>query len=739
MRLDRTAPRPEGDPAAAVAWHATAQLRAAVTTEVVVELGETNLWVTLERAGSVSRPLAADDAAPGQFPAQVRVSESGQWRWGSGRNLAAGEVVVGDLLSRVDDPVPMVVGGDAVLGAEAVARQVAALWQRVAPSAPSRLTLVHPVDLSRRGRMTVERHLVRLVPAVGSIRWVSRAAAAVAAAAECADLDPEDQIGVLHVGGRSVEAVVGTTAALSSGAVHALRVDHGGAGHAVDDTLLAAVRTGGEELHPSDLEGLRRECERAKIALSSETSVDLDVRGMPVRLVRADLEELSARLLARQLDTLETVRVQSERAGSPLRLILLVGGAAAAPALVEAASARFELPVVAVPRLGDAVAERLATGTIVAASDDPRATEKWPADPDLAPDALTTPRGAVAAVPVTDEDDSLIATLARSRRQWAPTVPLSAATAGGPRALGEVDDLSRFRTAPEPALDDPESSDGATPVVAGGPPGPTGSTPSAGEPRSGARRAAARFARVPMPRPTHLAAAAGLLIAVAAVPVISGALGGGDGAGATGANGPNSVARAGSTSGLFGGSGLGFSPGAAGDGGPSGTQSPANPTGTLGPHELSSMVKPGASTSATSPTPSSSSTTSSVPTASPMATGSTPAAKVGTTPAGAPAATGGSTAAVSPSGSQGSTTSTPAPTKAVDPTTTVDQAPPPPANTTTKPEEAPPVPVTTDTTPAGGANPAGAGSDTSQGSSAGDAGGAGGGQAALDGGTGTTP
>ncbi len=148
------------------------------------------------------------------------------------------------LLSRVDDPVPLVVQGRSVLGAEAVARQVAALWQRIAPSGPSRLTLVHPVDLSRRGRATVERHLVELLPAATSVRWVSRAAAAVAAVAECADLDPDDRVAILHVGGSSVEAVVGTTATLSSGAVHAVRVDRGGAGHAVDDSLLVALRNG---------------------------------------------------------------------------------------------------------------------------------------------------------------------------------------------------------------------------------------------------------------------------------------------------------------------------------------------------------------------------------------------------------------------------------------------------------------------------------------------------------------
>ena len=150
----------------------------------------------------------------------------------------------------------------------------------------------------------------------------------------------------------------------SAGEVGAVRVDRGGAGHAVDDVLLSAsepgnrFRSAGRPAARWTCRALRRECERAKVALSAETAVDVDVEGVPVRMVRGDVEELSAPLVTRQLDTLGTVLGRSDGEGSPLRLILLLGGASATPSLVEAAGARFEVPVIAVPRVGEALARR---------------------------------------------------------------------------------------------------------------------------------------------------------------------------------------------------------------------------------------------------------------------------------------------------------------------------------------------------------------------------------------------
>jgi hypothetical protein len=616
-----------------------------VTTEVVVELGETNLWVTVERTGTYSRPELVKGASPGQFPAGLRVTEAGRWFWGAQR-VRAGDVLVSNILSRADDPVPMVVAGQMIHGAEMVARQVATLFSLVKPVAPSRLTLVHPVDLSRRGRTAVERHLVRRLPADTSVRWISRAEAVVAAAEECADLAAGDRVGILHVGGSCVEAAVWRQSAPSAGDIVSMRVDRGNAGHAVDDSLLAALCQGSglgrsEGRPPVDLSQLRRACERAKVSLSAETAVDVDVDGVPVRMVRSDVEELSARLLARQLDILRTAVSRSDDEGAPLRMILLLGGAAAAPSLVEAASARFDVPVISVPRVGDRLARRTRTDATVAHR------------VGSAPAAASVARGAVPARVAPGDDASTAASLARARRQWDPMISLTAVPAAAAASTPDGDDGSA--SAPERAASmssrtlaqAPARSTGRTtlPVATRGMP--------ATLPAS-FRRSAAQPARIPLPRPTHLAVVAALLIGVAAVPAIGGAMESADDTTTT-TSGLGSAAGAAGSDGLLGGSGLVFTPGAGGPAGPSGTEWLANPTGTLGPHQLLSMAKSPMSGATPSSLPSTAAAASTAGGQKP-ANGSAPAG--GPTPAGGSTPVGGST----PAGSAPAGGSTPAST-----------------------------------------------------------------------------
>ena len=337
-----------------------------VTTELVVELGETNLWVSVDHDGTTSRPELVKGAEPGQFPAALRVTEAGRWFWGAGQRLRDGDLLVSNVLARVDDPVPVIIGRKGLDGAELVARQVATLFRLAKPSAAARLTLVHPVDLSRRGREAVEHHLSRRLPPGTSVEWTSRAAAAVAASPECAELETGDRVGVLHVGGASVEAAVWRQTGPSAGDVGEARVDRGGAGHAVDDVLLGALTQGtgfGRSAGQSnvDVPALHRECERAKAALSAETAVDVQVEGVPVRMVRGDVEDLSAPLVMRQLDTLGAALGRSDQEGSPLRLILLLGGATATPSLVEAAERPVRGPRDRGARVGEAFAKRTAT------------------------------------------------------------------------------------------------------------------------------------------------------------------------------------------------------------------------------------------------------------------------------------------------------------------------------------------------------------------------------------------
>ncbi len=621
-----------------------------VSCEMVVELGETNLWVSLDQDGATSRPDLVEGAQPGQFPADLRVSAAGRWYWDTGHPLRDGDLLVSNVLARVDDPVPVIIGRESVSGAELVAWQVATVVRLTNADGPARLTVVHPVDLSRRGRAAVERHLSRQLPVGTQVVWVSRAAAAVAATPECVDLAPRDRVGILHVGGSSVEAAVWRRTE-TAGDVVAVRADRGGAGHAVDDALLSAMSRGTGFGRPAgwspvDLPGLRSECERAKVALSAETAVDVDVEGVPVRMVRGDVEELSAPLVMRQLDTLGAVLARSDDDGSPLRMILLVGGAAAAPSLVEAAGARFDVPVVAVPRLGDVFASRAAT-----------------AIPDLA--GIGSPaadqqaaRGTAPAPIPTPDDTSSAAVLARARHRWTPMVPLTAATTVAGSAPRPAPQVSRKSMAT------PSSDRGSHPS-------PIAAAASA--------RPGTRLARIPVPRPTHLAVAAAVLIAIAAVPAIGGAM--------KDAGDPTTLATprsgnatvAGAASGIFGGGGLAFTPGA-GSAGPSVSQWLSNPTGTLGPNQLLSMVRPAAAEASPSST---SSTAGADPAA--VAAGTAPAAAPagGSTPAAGtqPAGTGSTPASTTPPASTPPASNPPASNPpASDPPATNPPASDPPAS-----------------------------------------------------------
>jgi hypothetical protein len=303
-------------------------------------------------------------------------------------------------------------------------------------------------------------------------------------------------------------------------------------------------------------------------------------------------------------------------------MILLLGGASATPSLVEAAGARFEVPVVAVPRVGDVLAGQAAH-----------------AAPDLKGivsdvEYATAPRGAVPApAPTAGDDSSPAAALARARRRWTPMVPLTAvpavaSTTSGPQGIAPL------TTRPTAAPSNPA-------------PRPGSSTLPAAFARPGAR-----LARIPVARPTHLAMAAAVLITVAAVPAIGGAMQNIDDPATAAAPGSAIAAVAGAAGGLFGGAGLGFTPGKAGAAGPSVSQWLANPSGTLGPNQLLSMSRPAAAGSSPSSMPSTAgggpaavaAGTASAAAAAPAGS-STPAS--GSTPAGAatPAGTSGSTPA----------------------------------------------------------------------------------------------
>ncbi|GAA4403415.1 hypothetical protein GCM10023168_14930 [Fodinibacter luteus] len=323
--------------------------RAADDVQVVVELGETNVWVTLSTpSGAVAPPGFEQTGTSGRLPAGAAVAPDGSWRWGVERGKLTEGVVVSGFLARVDDPVPLVVDGHRCPATELVARQVEHVVRLASDGRrPSLVSVVHPDEMSHRSVRAISSALELDAP----VRWVTRAEAAVTAAASAGDLDAGDVVACLHVGGAGCAASVWSVddAPRRLGPV---RSEPSCAGAALDDQVVRAVESSASPTARGPRAELRSVCSSAKARLSCETAVDVPVGDTVVRLVRTELEEISAPLLARQLDTLADALALAGVEASTVRSIVLTGGSAAAPGLVEAAGSRFDAPATVVDRLG---------------------------------------------------------------------------------------------------------------------------------------------------------------------------------------------------------------------------------------------------------------------------------------------------------------------------------------------------------------------------------------------------
>ncbi len=318
--------------------------------QVVVDLGNTHVRVMSVTPDGASPPATRVLDMDGRMPALVGCAADGTWSWGVDR--ARGRTVIGGFLARVDDPVPLVIGDVRVSAAHVVARQLGDAVDLVAAEhgRPSLLTVIHPDDLSPHGRRQIEAALDTDLP----VRWASRAAVSIHEALDRGEVAVGDVVAALHVGGASCVATVWALTptprrlAVVSG-------DGSCAGGALDDLVVAHVRRSVDAHEGVDPAALRASCEEAKSALSTQTSVDVGVGETRVRLVRTELEELSAPLVERRLDTLaEALRV-AEVEPAALRAVLLSGGGASAPCVVEAIGARFATPARLMTRRASAI------------------------------------------------------------------------------------------------------------------------------------------------------------------------------------------------------------------------------------------------------------------------------------------------------------------------------------------------------------------------------------------------
>ena len=176
---------------------------------LVVQLGTSTIRVAVRETGSSTdgKPVGAVLAVHTFFAGVERQDTGLVWDVDPRGSASA----VSGFLLRVDDAVPVCVGGQLVSAAELVAAQIDAVTDVVASQhgQPSRVMVVHPDDLSRTA-------LTRITEAMSNpdrIVWVSRGRDALdrcsSIPSDGESLEPQ-VTGLVHIGGRSTQATLWT-------------------------------------------------------------------------------------------------------------------------------------------------------------------------------------------------------------------------------------------------------------------------------------------------------------------------------------------------------------------------------------------------------------------------------------------------------------------------------------------------------------------------------------------------
>lgn len=352
-----------------------------------IDLGATSVTAAVLRTGGAAESvrLGGRDGSD-VLPAVLVATPGGDLLCGEpARRRAPAEPdrVARGFLDRVGDPTPLSLGGFAYAAEDLCARLVRVLVDEVSTrhgGPPSRIGVTCPVGWGRHKRDLLAAALRRrglTVSLVTAPQAVALAHRAVGPAG--------GPLAVVDLGGNGTTATVLAAAApgvLPDAVGRTLTCRTGGAD--VDDAVFAFVRSSSpataaafDALDPDDprtvaaLTSLRDECRAAKQLLSRDTvaTVPVELPGLrtAVRIHRSDLDELTRPLLEPVTDL-----VQDVVAAAPDAEVLLAGGAARMPVVVQAVSAALGRPVAVV---ADPVADA-ARGAALAVA--PGAGTSWP-------------------------------------------------------------------------------------------------------------------------------------------------------------------------------------------------------------------------------------------------------------------------------------------------------------------------------------------------------------------------
>lgn len=352
-----------------------------------IDLGATSVTAAVLRTGGAAEPvrLGGRDGSD-VLPAVLVATPGGDLLCGEpARRRAPAEPdrVARGFLDRVGDPTPLSLGGYAYAAEDLCARLVRVLVDEVSTrhgGPPSRIGVTCPVGWGRHKRDLLAAALRRRGLTVSLVT-----APQAVALAHRAVVPAGGPLAVVDLGGNGTTATVLAAAApgvLPDAVGRTLGCRTGGAD--VDDAVFAFVRSSSpataaafDALDPDDprtvaaLTALRDECRAAKQLLSRDTvaTVRVEMPGLrtAVRIHRSDLDELTRPLLELVADL-----VQDVVAAAPDAEVLLAGGAARMPVVVQAVSAALGRPVAVV---ADPVADA-ARGAALAVA--PGAGTSWP-------------------------------------------------------------------------------------------------------------------------------------------------------------------------------------------------------------------------------------------------------------------------------------------------------------------------------------------------------------------------
>ncbi|MER5672680.1 Hsp70 family protein [Pseudonocardia alni] len=352
-----------------------------------IDLGATSVTAAVLRTGGAAEPvrLGGRDGSD-VLPAVLVATPGGDLLCGEpARRRAPAEPdrVARGFLDRVGDPTPLSLGGYAYAAEDLCARLVRVLVDEVSTrhgGPPSRIGVTCPVGWGRHKRDLLAAALRRRGLTVSLVT-----APQAVALAHRAVVPAGGPLAVVDLGGNGTTATVLAAAApgvLPDAVGRTLSCRTGGAD--VDDAVFAFVRSSSpataaafDALDPDDprtvaaLTALRDECRAAKQLLSRDTvaTVRVEMPGLrtAVRIHRSDLDELTRPLLEPVADL-----VQDVAAAAPDAEVLLAGGAARMPVVVQAVSAALGRPVAVV---ADPVADA-ARGAALAVA--PGAGTSWP-------------------------------------------------------------------------------------------------------------------------------------------------------------------------------------------------------------------------------------------------------------------------------------------------------------------------------------------------------------------------